>query len=32
MARTNSSARWLREHFTDEYVKRARQELSLIHI
>jgi 23S rRNA (uridine2552-2'-O)-methyltransferase len=26
MARTNSSARWLREHFTDEYVKRARQE------
>ena len=26
MARTNSSARWLREHFTDEYVKRAQQE------
>ena len=26
MARTNSSARWLREHFTDEYVKRAWQE------
>jgi 23S rRNA (uridine2552-2'-O)-methyltransferase len=26
MARTKSSARWLREHFTDEYVKRARQE------
>ncbi|MCC7221777.1 MAG: 23S rRNA (uridine(2552)-2'-O)-methyltransferase RlmE [Candidatus Contendobacter sp.] len=26
MARTNSSARWLREHFSDEYVKRAQQE------
>ena len=26
MARTKSSARWLREHFTDEYVKRAQQE------
>jgi 23S rRNA (uridine2552-2'-O)-methyltransferase len=26
MARSKSSARWLREHFTDEYVKRARQE------
>ena len=26
MTRTNSSARWLREHFTDEYVKRAWQE------
>lgn len=26
MARTKSSARWLREHFNDEYVKRARQE------
>lgn len=26
MPRTKSSARWLREHFTDEYVKRARQE------
>ena len=26
MARSNSSARWLREHFTDEYVKRARQD------
>ena len=26
MARSKSSARWLREHFTDEYVKRAQQE------
>ncbi len=26
MTRTKSSARWLREHFTDEYVKRAQQE------
>lgn len=26
MARTKSSARWLREHFTDEYVKRAQRE------
>ena len=26
MARTKSSTRWLREHFTDEYVKRAQQE------
>ncbi len=26
MPRTKSSARWLQEHFTDEYVKRARQE------
>jgi len=26
MARTKSSARWLREHFADEYVKRAQQE------
>ncbi|MFZ1643812.1 MAG: 23S rRNA (uridine(2552)-2'-O)-methyltransferase RlmE [Candidatus Contendobacter sp.] len=26
MARTKSSARWLREHFTDEYVKRAQHE------
>lgn len=26
MARTKSSARWLREHFTDEYVKRAQAE------
>jgi 23S rRNA (uridine2552-2'-O)-methyltransferase len=26
MARTKSSARWLQEHFTDEYVKRAQQE------
>ena len=26
MARTKSSARWLREHFTDEYVRRAQAE------
>ncbi|HHW77363.1 MAG TPA: 23S rRNA (uridine(2552)-2'-O)-methyltransferase RlmE [Xanthomonadaceae bacterium] len=26
MARGKSSARWLREHFTDEYVKRAQKE------
>lgn len=26
MARSKSSARWLREHFTDEYVKRAQEE------
>jgi len=26
MARSKSSTRWLREHFTDEYVKRAQQE------
>ena len=26
MARSKSSARWLREHFTDEYVKRAQAE------
>lgn len=26
MARSKSSARWLREHFTDEYVKRAQQD------
>ncbi|MBK7984200.1 MAG: 23S rRNA (uridine(2552)-2'-O)-methyltransferase RlmE [Candidatus Competibacteraceae bacterium] len=26
MARSKSSARWLREHFTDEYVLRAREE------
>jgi 23S rRNA (uridine2552-2'-O)-methyltransferase len=26
MARGKSSARWLREHFTDEYVRRAQQE------
>ena len=26
MARSKSSARWLREHFSDEYVKRARQD------
>lgn len=26
MARTRSSARWLREHFTDEYVRRAQAE------
>ena len=26
MARSKSSARWLREHFNDEYVKRARQD------
>lgn len=26
MARSKSSARWLREHFEDEYVKRARRE------
>ena len=26
MARSKSSARWLREHFTDEYVKRAQHE------
>ncbi len=26
MARTRSSARWLREHFTDEYVRRAQVE------
>lgn len=26
MPRTKSSARWLREHFTDEYVKRAQKE------
>ncbi|MEZ5589397.1 MAG: 23S rRNA (uridine(2552)-2'-O)-methyltransferase RlmE [Gammaproteobacteria bacterium] len=26
MARSKSSARWLKEHFEDEYVKRARQE------
>ena len=26
MARSKSSARWLREHFTDEYVKRAQRE------
>lgn len=26
MTRTKSSARWLREHFTDEYVKRAQEE------
>ncbi len=26
MARTKSSARWLREHFTDEYVRRAQVE------
>ena len=26
MTRSKSSARWLREHFTDEYVKRAQQE------
>jgi 23S rRNA (uridine2552-2'-O)-methyltransferase len=26
MTRTKSSARWLREHFADEYVKRAQQE------
>jgi 23S rRNA (uridine2552-2'-O)-methyltransferase len=26
MARSKSSARWLREHFGDEYVKRARHE------
>ncbi len=25
MARSKSSARWLREHFTDEYVKRAQE-------
>lgn len=26
MTRTKSSARWLREHFTDEYVRRAQEE------
>lgn len=26
MARSKSSARWLQEHFTDEYVKRARKD------
>ncbi len=26
MARSKSSARWLREHFTDEYVRRAQEE------
>ncbi|MDF3054753.1 MAG: rRNA ((2552)-2-O)-methyltransferase [Gammaproteobacteria bacterium] len=26
MKRTNSSARWLREHFNDDYVKRAQKE------
>lgn len=26
MTRSKSSARWLREHFTDEYVKRAQEE------
>jgi 23S rRNA (uridine2552-2'-O)-methyltransferase len=26
MARSKSSARWLREHFSDEYVRRAQQE------
>lgn len=26
MAHSKSSARWLREHFTDEYVRRAQQE------
>jgi 23S rRNA (uridine2552-2'-O)-methyltransferase len=26
MARSKSSTRWLREHFTDEYVRRAQQE------
>lgn len=26
MARSKSSARWLREHFSDDYVKRAQQE------
>lgn len=26
MTRSKSSARWLREHFTDEYVKRAQRE------
>jgi 23S rRNA (uridine2552-2'-O)-methyltransferase len=26
MARSQSSARWLREHFTDEYVKRAQKD------
>ena len=26
MARSKSSTRWLREHFTDEYVRRAQAE------
>ena len=26
MARSKSSSAWLSEHFTDEYVKRARKE------